>query len=99
MYLSDLHLPSPQGRSEYDISARQIIDRAMAPFRADVADEKAAAGSAAVDSQEATFVCTTEWGLAVWDSAHPSGQTAACGHGYGFGFADLGPYLQRAAFC
>jgi len=44
MYVTDFRLASPISRSEYDISARQLVDRALAPFRADVAEQKAAVG-------------------------------------------------------
>jgi hypothetical protein len=94
MYVTDFRLPSPEGRSEYDISARQMVDRVLAPFRADVADVKTAAGSGGVDSQEATFVFRTVWWLAIWDSAHSSFQTAVLGHGYGFPLGDLVPYIE-----
>jgi O-Antigen ligase len=96
MYFTDLRLPSPQGRTEADFSVKQLVDRGLAPFRADVADEKAAAGSAAVDSQEATFVFRTFWWFAIWDSVHSSLQTTVLGHGYGFPLGDLVPYLEGA---
>jgi len=38
-------LPSPEGRAEGDISVRQLADRGMAVFRADLSDESAAAVS------------------------------------------------------
>ena len=77
-----------------DISARQIVDRAIAPFRADLSDQKAAAGVGGVDPQEATFVFRTVWWLAIWDSVHSNLQTAVWGHGYGYSLGDLVPYLE-----
>ncbi len=94
MYVTDLRLPSPQGRSEYDISARHLVDRAMAPFRADVEDQKAAAGSEGADPREATFIFRTVWWMAIWDSVHADLRTAGLGHGYGFPLGDLVPYLK-----
>jgi len=94
LYITDFTLPSPQGRAEADFSVRQLVDRAIAPFRADVSDQGAAAGLTAVDSQEATFVWRTVWWLAIWDSVHSDAWTAVCGHGYGFALGDLVPYLE-----
>jgi hypothetical protein len=96
MYVTDFHLPSPQSRSEYDISARDLIDRASAPFRADLQDEGAAAGLGQVDAREATFVFRTVWWLAIWNSVHSDPRIAIWGHGYGFPLGDLVPYLEGA---
>jgi O-Antigen ligase len=94
LYITDVRLPSPQGRAADDLSARQLVDRVAAPFRADLGDQAAAAGAEGVDSQEATFVFRTVWWLAIWNSVHSSAQTAILGHGYGFALGDLVPYLQ-----
>ena len=88
-------LPSPEGRAEGNFSARQLADRAMAVFRADLGDERAAAGVGKVDAQEATFVWRTVWWLAIWNSAHEDVNTAVLGHGYGFPLGDLVPYLAE----
>jgi len=93
MYVTDFKLPSPEGRAEGDISVRQLADRGMAVFRADLSDESAAAGVGEADSQEATFVWRTVWWLAIWNSALEDGHAAAFGHGYGFPLGDLVPYL------
>ena len=93
MYVTDFTLPSPEGRAEGDISVRQLADRGMAVFRADLSDESAAAGVGEADSQEATFVWRTVWWLAIWNSALEDGHAAAFGHGYGFPLGDLVPYL------
>src|SRR5712664_282081 len=94
MYITDFSLPSPKGRAEGDFSSKQLTDRAMAVFRADLSDESAAAGLGGVDSQEATFVFRTVWWLAIWNSAHSDFRTAVWGHGYGFPLGDLVPYLE-----
>jgi hypothetical protein len=94
MYFTDFHLPSPQGRTEADFTAKQLVDRGLAPFRADVSDQKAAAGLGGADSQEATFVFRTVWWMAIWDSVHADLRTAALGYGYGFPLGDLVPYLE-----
>ena len=93
MYVTDFTLPSPEGRAEGDISVRQLADRGMAVFRADLSDESAAAGVGEADSQEATFVWRTVWWLAIWNSALEDGHAAVLGHGYGFPLGDLVPYL------
>jgi hypothetical protein len=93
MYVTDFTLPSPEGRAEGDISVRQLADRGMAVFRADLSDESAAAGFGEAESQEATFVWRTVWWLAIWNSALEDGHAAVFGHGYGFPLGDLVPYL------
>ena len=93
MYVTDFTLPSPEGRAEGDISIRQLVDRGMAVFRADLSDESAAAGVGEADSQEATFVWRTVWWLAIWNSSLEDGHAAILGHGYGFPLGDLVPYL------
>jgi O-Antigen ligase len=94
MYLTDFSLPSPEGRAEVDISARQLVGRGLAPFRADLSDEAAAAGLWTVESQEATFMWRTFWWFAIWDSVHEAPSTLLWGHGYGFALGDLVPYLR-----
>jgi O-Antigen ligase len=94
MYFTDFRLPSPQGRAEEDFSAKQVVDRSVAPFRADVGDQKAAAGLGGADSQEATFVFRTVWWMAIWDSVHADLRTELFGYGYGFALGDLVPYLS-----
>jgi len=94
LYFTDLSLPGPQGRGATEISARQLVDRAISPFRADLSDQKAAAGQGAVDTQEATFIWRTVWWLAIWNSVHADMRTSLLGHGYGYPLGDLVPYLE-----
>jgi hypothetical protein len=94
LYITDFSLPSPRGRAEADFSARQLVDRLAAPFRADLSDQGTAAGMGTVDSQEATFVWRTVWWLAIWNSVHEDVGTALWGHGYGYALGDLVPYLR-----
>jgi hypothetical protein len=94
MYITDLRLPGPELRGGGDVSVRQLIDRAVSPFRADVSDQVAAAGIGETESQEATLVWRTVWWLAIWNSAHEGLSTALWGHGYGFPLGDLVPYLE-----
>jgi len=94
LYFTDFSIPSPEGRAEADFSARQLVDRAAAPFRADLSDVSAAAGATAVDSQEGTFLFRTVWWLAIWNSVHTGPATALFGFGYGYALGDLVPYLE-----
>jgi len=73
------------------------VDRALAPFRADVSSLEAAEGSGGTDSQEATFVFRTVWWIAIWDFVHSSLQTAVLGNGYGFPLGDLVPYTAGSS--
>jgi hypothetical protein len=94
LYVTNITIPSPQGRAEADFSARQLVDRAVAPFRADLSNEDVASGVRNVDSQEATFVFRTVWWLAIWDSSRENLRTSLLGHGYGYPLGDLVPYLE-----
>lgn len=97
MYITDFRLPSPHGRAEVDISAAQLIDRALAPFRVDLGDETAAEGLGGVDLAEANVAFRTVWWMAIWDSVHSSFKTAVLGLGYGFPLGDLVPYLEGSS--
>jgi hypothetical protein len=94
MYVSNFSLPSPEGRAEERFSARSVVDRGVAVFRADVSDESAAAGVGKTESQEATFVFRTVWWFAIWNAVHADWKTALWGLGYGFPLGDLVPYLE-----
>jgi len=94
LYVTNLSIPSPEGRAESDFSARQTVDRAVAPFRADLTDTSAAAGITTVDSQEATFLFRTVWWLAIWEASHENVRSALLGQGYGYELGDLVPYLK-----
>jgi hypothetical protein len=94
LYITNLSLPSPEGRTDdVDFSARQLVDRTIAPFRADVSNPNALASGAA-DPQEGTLLWRAAWWLAIWDSAHTDSRTALIGHGYGYALGDLFPYLE-----
>jgi len=92
MYITNFSVPGPEGRGGGDISIRQLTDRAIAPFRADTSDAKAAAGIGA-ESQESTFVWRTVWWLFIWNAVHSSLNTTVWGFGYGYPLGDLAPYL------
>jgi len=92
MYITNFSVPGPEGRGGGDISIRQLTDRAIAPFRADTSDAKAAAGIG-TESQESTFVWRTVWWLLIWNAVHSSINTTVWGFGYGYPLGDLAPYL------
>jgi hypothetical protein len=92
MYITDFSLPGPEGRGGGEISVRQLTDRALSPFQADMSDARVAAGIGA-ETPEATFVWRTVWWLNIWDAVHASGSTAMWGFGYGYPLGDLVPYL------
>jgi hypothetical protein len=94
LYFTNIRLPSPRGRAEEDFSARQSVDRALAPFRADVGSLEAAEGGGGTDPQEATFVFRTVWWFAIWNAVHADWKTTLWGFGYGFPLGDLVPYLE-----
>jgi hypothetical protein len=92
MYITNFSVPGPEGRGGGDISIRQLTDRAIAPFRADTSDARAAAGIGA-ETQESTFVWRTVWWFLIWNSVHSSLNTTIWGFGYGYPLGDLAPYL------
>ena len=92
MYITNFNVPGPEGRGGGDISIRQLTDRAIAPFRADTSDARAAAGIGA-ESQESTFIWRTVWWFLIWNSVHSSLNTTIWGFGYGYPLGDLAPYL------
>jgi hypothetical protein len=94
MYVGDVRMASPTGRAEENFSARKLVDRAIAPFRADVHDVSGASGNPSVESQEATFVWRTVWWISIWNTVHRSREAAVFGFGYGYPLGDLVPYLQ-----
>jgi len=63
---------------------RQLADRGMAVFRADLSDESAAAGVGEADSRKRLSCGGLFWWLAIWNSALEDGHAAVLGHGYGF---------------
>jgi hypothetical protein len=96
MYVTDFSIPSPSLRTEEDLNVRQLVNRAAAPFHADVADMNTASGASGTDGQEGTFVWRTVWWLAIWNSVHQSTTTALLGFGYGYALGDVVPYLEGA---
>ncbi|HKT46789.1 MAG TPA: O-antigen ligase family protein [Candidatus Acidoferrales bacterium] len=93
MYITNLSLPGPEGRGGGEISVRQLTERALSPFQADVSDMKAAEGIGA-ETQESTFVWRTVWWLMIWDTVHSRRSTEIWGFGYGYPLGDLVPYLS-----
>lgn len=92
MYITDFTIPGPEGRGGGDISVRQLTDRALSPFHADVTDVNAAAGIG-TETQESTFVWRTVWWLLIWTNVHSTMGTTVWGFGYGYPLGDLAPYL------
>jgi O-Antigen ligase len=89
MYLTDLNLPSPRGRSA-GISVQEIVGRGLAPL----SQELSARYSELADSYAGTVTWRTRWWGAIWDSVHADSTRMLIGHGYGMPLGDLVPYLE-----
>jgi O-Antigen ligase len=89
MYVGDVHLPAPRGRSA-GISIREIAGRGLAPL----APQFATQYTERVEAYAGTVSWRTKWWRAMWDSVHENQTRMLIGHGYGFPIGDLVPYLH-----
>ncbi len=89
MALINFRLPGPLLRGG-EISARDLVGRALAPLDPDLAAE--------YNSSYMRFMSTalwrTVWWAAIWESVNQSRETSLFGFGYGYPLGDLVPYLE-----
>src|SRR5579872_3137308 len=90
MFFIDFRLPGPVTRGGGEISARDLIGRAMAPLDPDLAAEYTSSYKMDVD----TTVWRTIWWLAIWQSVNQGRANSLFGFGYGYALGDLVPYLE-----
>ena len=90
MFLIDFKMPGPISRGGGDISARDLIGRAVAPLNPDWA----ANYTSSYKIDEGTVVWRTAWWAAIWESVNQSRGTSLFGFGYGYPLGDLIPYLE-----
>ena len=94
MFVIDFRLPGPATRGGGEISARDLIGRAMAPLDPDLAAEYTSSYKMDVD----TTVWRTIWWLAIWQSVNQSRGTSLFGFGYGFPIGELSPFIGEGEF-
>jgi hypothetical protein len=89
MYVGDVHLPSPRGRSA-GISVQEIVGRGLAPLD----PESAIRYSNRAEGYAGTVSWRTTWWQAIWQMVHEQPWRMLIGYGYGFPLGDLVPYLR-----
>jgi hypothetical protein len=89
MYVGDVHLPSPRGRSA-GISVQEIVGRGLAPLD----PESAIRYSNRAEGYAGTVSWRTTWWQAIWQMVHEQPWRMLIGYGYGFPLGDLVPYLH-----
>lgn len=90
MALVNLKIPGPTSRGGGEISARDLIGRAVAPIDPDLAENYTSYYRMDVD----TTLWRTVWWAAIWESVESTHASALFGFGYGYPIGDLVPYLQ-----
>jgi len=90
MAVVNLKIPGPATRGSQEISARDLIGRAVAPI--DPALAESYTSDYRVDI--GTTVWRTVWWAAIWEAVNQSHKTALFGMGYGYSLGDLVPYLE-----
>jgi hypothetical protein len=85
----DLRLPGPRG----EISSRNIVARAVAPFDPELAAEYTPA--AKVYGGTATW--RKRWWALIWKSVNERTSTMLLGHAYGFPLSFLAPFIRDEA--
>jgi hypothetical protein len=90
MALVNFKIPGPATRGGGQISARDLVGRAVAPIDPDLAENYTSYYRMDLD----TTLWRTVWWLAIWNAVHSSYSSALLGFGYGYPIGDLVPYLQ-----
>jgi O-Antigen ligase len=90
MALVNLKIPGPATRGGGEISARDLIGRAVAPVDPALAENYTSDYKMDVD----TTLWRTVWWAAIWEAVQSTHVSALFGFGYGYPIGDLVPYLQ-----
>lgn len=90
MFALNFSLAGPVSRGPSEISARDLIGRALAPVDPDLAAEY----TSSIRMDVGTTVWRTVWWAAIWEAVNQSRRTALLGLGYGYALGDLVPYLE-----
>lgn len=90
MAVANLNIPGPSTRGGGEISARDLIGRAVAPIDPDLAESY----TSYYQMDVGTTVWRTIWWAAIWQTVNSSRGNALFGLGYGYPIGDLVPYLE-----
>jgi hypothetical protein len=90
MAVANLNIPGPSTRGGGEISARDLVGRAIAPIDPDLAESY----TSYYKMDIGTTVWRTIWWAAIWQTVNSSRRTALFGLGYGYPIGDLVPYLE-----
>src|ERR1039458_1721765 len=90
MFVIDFKIPGAELRGAGEISARDLVGRALAPLDS----ERAANYTSYSEMDAGTTVWRTIWWAAIWQSVNQSRRTSLFGFGYGYPLGDLVPYLE-----
>ncbi len=90
MFALDFKMAGPTSRGGGEISAQDLIGRALAPIN----PYAAADYTSSYQTDLGTTVWRTIWWLAIWQAVNANHKTALFGFGYGYALGDLVPYLR-----
>lgn len=94
MFLLNVNIPGPEIRGGGEISARDLIGRAIAPVDPDLSAEYTSYSKMDVG----TAVWRTIWWASIWRSVNENRKTSLFGFGYGFPLGDLSPLIEEGQF-
>ncbi|MGH9691181.1 MAG: O-antigen ligase family protein [Candidatus Acidiferrales bacterium] len=94
MFLVDFRMQGPESRGGGEISARDLIGRAVAPLDPDMASQY----TSSYQMDVGTAVWRTMWWVAIWQTVNQSLPTSLFGFGYGFPIGDLSPFIAPGDF-
>lgn len=94
MFVANFRIAGPEVQGGGDISARDLVGRAMAPVDPDMAEEY----TSFYRTDVGTTVWRTVWWIAIWQSVNESRATSLVGFGYGFPIGDLSPFITEGQF-
>jgi O-antigen ligase len=90
MLAIDFKAPGAESRGAEEISARDLVGRALAPVDSDLAEDY----TSYYKMDAGTAIWRTIWWAAIWQSVNENRGTSLFGFGYGYSLGDLVPYLE-----
>ncbi len=94
MFVVDFRMPGPESRGGGEISARDLIGRAVAPLDPDMASRY----TSSYEMDVSTAVWRTIWWVSIWQTVNQTWRTSLFGLGYGFPIGDLSPFIGEGDF-
>jgi len=94
MFVIDFRLQGPESRGGGEISARDLVGRAVAPLDPEMASQY----TSSYQMDVGTAVWRTMWWIAIWQTVNQTWRTSLFGLGYGFPIGDLSPFIAPGDF-